>query len=225
VAFLEDVLSEVAEVFPSRFIHIGGDEAPRERWKTCAKCQARIQAAGLRSEAQLQSWLNLRLERFLAGKGRRLIGWDEILEGGLGPDAAVMSWRGTAGGLAAAQSGHDVVMSPTTHCYFDYAQAKGPGEPECIGGFIPLPAVYEFEPVPAGLPEARRSHILGVQGNLWTEFMRAPRDVEYFAFPRAVALSEVAWSPSAGKNTAAFLDRLAFHLKRLDQLGVNYRKP
>jgi hexosaminidase len=225
VAFLEEVLGEVAALFPSRFIHIGGDEAPRDRWNTCPKCQARIKAAGLKSEAQLQSWLNLRLEHFLASKGRRLIGWDEILEGGLGPDTAVMSWRGTAGGMAAAQSGHDVVMSPTTHCYFDYAQARGPGEPECIGGFIPLQTVYEFEPMPASLDESKRPQLLGVQGNLWTEFMRTPQDVEYFAFPRAVALSEVAWSPATGKDIVDFLQRLNPHLRRLDLLRVNYRKP
>jgi len=225
VAFVEDVLREVVEIFPSPFIHIGGDEAPRDRWKTCPKCQARIQAEGLKNEAQLQSWLNLRLEHVLARQGRRLIGWDEILEGGLGPATAVMSWRGMAGGLAAARAGHDVVMSPTTHCYFDYAQARGPNEPECIGGFIPLETVYGFEPVPPELPASSHSRILGVQGNLWTEYLRRPQDVEYFAFPRAVALSEVAWSPAAGKNLTDFLERLAPHLKRLEQLGVHYRRP
>jgi hexosaminidase len=224
IAFAQDILSEVIELFPSRFIHIGGDEAPRDRWKTCPKCQARIKAEGLKNEAQLQTWFNRRIEDFLASKGRRLIGWDEILEGGLTPGAAVMSWRGTAGGIAAAEGGHDVVMSPTSHCYFDYAQARGPNEPESIGGFIPLAAVYAFEPVPPSLAESNRRHILGAQGNVWTEFIGTPQDVEYFAFPRTVALAEVLWSPSESRNFDEFRRRLEHHLKRLDQFDVNYRK-
>lgn len=224
VAFACDVLAEVCDLFPGPFIHIGGDEAPRERWKQCEKCQARIRAEGLKGEAQLQTWLNHRLEEFLAGKGRRLIGWDEILEGGLTPKAAVMSWRGTAGGIAAATAGHDVVMSPTTHCYLDYAQAKGPAEPECIGGFLPLQKVYEFDPMPQGLERGRQRHILGAQGNIWTEYIRTPRDVEYFAFPRAAALAEVAWSPPEQKDFDDFHGRLGVHMRRLDLLGVNYRR-
>jgi hexosaminidase len=224
VAFVKEVLGEVCDLFPGEFIHIGGDEAPRERWKECPKCQARIKAEGLTSEAQLQTWLNHRLEEFLASRGRRLIGWDEILEGGLTPGAAVMSWRGTAGGLAAAGAGHDVVMSPTTHCYFDYAQARGPREPESIGGFIPLEQVYAFEPMPAGLDEAKRRHILGAQGNIWTEFIFTPAEVEYFAFPRAAALAEVVWSPAPGRDYSDFARRLQIHLKRLDELKVNYRR-
>ncbi len=224
IAFLQDVLAEVCDLFPGRFIHIGGDEAPRDRWKTCPKCQARMKTEGLKTEAELQTWLNHRLEEFLASRGRRLIGWDEILEGGLTPGATVMSWRGTEGGLAAASAGHDVVMSPTSHCYFDYAQAKGPGEPESIGGFIPLPTVYSFEPVPASLPAAQRRHILGAQGNLWSEYLWTPKDVEYFAFPRAAALAEVVWSPAAARNYDDFVARLGGHLRRLDQLGVNYRR-
>jgi hexosaminidase len=224
VAFAKDVLAEVCELFPSRFIHIGGDEAPRDRWKLCSKCQARLKAEGLKNEAQLQTWLNHRLEEFLASKGRRLIGWDETLEGGLTPGAAVMSWRGTAGGVAAAKAGHDVVMSPTTHCYFDYAQAKGPAEPESLGGFLPLPVVHAFEPMPAELPESMRPHILGVQGNIWGEFIWTPQDVEYFTFPRAAALAEVAWSPAKDRDFADFSRRLERHLKRLDQLQVNYRR-
>ena len=157
VAFVLDILGEICEQFPSRFIHIGGDEVPRDRWKTCPKCQSRLKAEGLKDEAQLQTWLNHRLEECLIARGRRLIGWDEILDGGLTPGATVMSWRGTAGGIAAAAAGHDVVMSPTSHCYFDYAQAQGPGEPECIGGFIPLSTVYEFEPIPPALPESGAS--------------------------------------------------------------------
>ena len=157
-------------------------------------------ALGLKDEAALQSDLTARLSRFLASKGRRLVGWDEILDGGLAPGATVMSWRGWEGGIAAANLGHDVVMSPTTHCYFDYAQAKGAGEPECIGGFIPLETVYAFEPVPAAVPADHAHHILGAQGNIWGEFLFEPRDVEYFAFPRAVALAEVVWSPAGGRQ-------------------------
>lgn len=224
IAFAQDVLGEICDLFPGRFVHIGGDEAPRDRWKTCPKCQARIRAEGLKSEAQLQTWLNGRLESFLASRGRRLIGWDEILEGGLTPGAAVMSWRGMEGGLAAAQAGHDVVMSPTSHCYFDYAQSRDPGEPECIGGFIPLSTVYAFEPVPAALPAERQRHILGAQGNLWSEFFHTPRIVEYFAFPRAAALSEVVWSPAEGRNFADFERRLAVHHRRLEALDVNFRR-
>ena len=224
IEFVKDVLGEVCELFPSRFIHIGGDESPRDRWKGCPKCQARIRAEGLAGEAQLQTWFNHRVEEFLASKGRRLLGWDEILEGGLTPGATVMSWRGIKGGIAAAGAGHDVVMAPTTYCYFDYAQSKGPGEPECIGGFLSLSRVYEYEPVPAELPESKRRHILGAQGTLWTEYMWTPRDVEYFAFPRASALAEVVWSPAGQKDFAGFERRLQDHLLRLDQIGVNYRK-
>ena len=219
------MLAEVTDLFPSPFIHIGGDEAPRDRWQACPKCQARMRSEGFQTEAQLQTYLNHRVEQFLASRGRRLIGWDEILEGGLTPGAVVMSWRGTEGGIAAASAGHDVVMSPTSHCYFDYAQGRGPDEPEAIGGFLPLETVYGFDPIPAALPEAQRPHILGVQGNLWTEYISQPGDAEYFAYPRAVALAEVAWSPAASRDFADFQRRLQIHLQRLDQLDVNYRKP
>jgi hexosaminidase len=224
VEFAKNILREVCELFPSRFIHIGGDEAPRDRWKQCSKCQARMKAEGLKTEAQLQTWLNGQLEAFLVSQGRRLIGWDEILEGGLTPGATVMSWRGVSGGIAAAQAGHDVVMSPTTHCYFDYAQAKGQAEPESIGGFIPLEAVYAFDPTPANLAPGKSRHILGAQGNIWGEFIWTPKDVEYFAFPRAAALAEVVWSPAAVDTFAGFEQRLRIHARRLDELGVNYRK-
>ncbi len=222
--FVKDILGELIALFPSRFIHIGGDEAPRERWKECPKCQARIRAEGLKNEAELQTDFNRRVEEFLSRAGRRLIGWDEILEGGLTPGAAVMSWRGMEGGIAAAKAGHDVVMSPTSHCYFDYAQSKEPGEPEAIGGYIPLSTAYGFEPVPDALDAAHRRHILGGQGNIWSEYLRTPSDVEYFAFPRAVALAEVLWSPKGGRDYAEFCQRLEAHQARLDQLRVNYRK-
>ena len=153
-----------------------------------------------------------------------MIGWDEILEGGLTPGAVVMSWRGIQGGIAAAQADHDVVMSPSSHCYFDYAQARGPSEPECIGGFLPIETVYSFEPVPATLPRLQRQHILGAQGNLWGEFIWDGKDVEYFAFPRALALAEVLWTPAKGRNLAGFLGLLDGQLAQLDHLKVNYRK-
>ena len=191
----------------------------------CPNCQARMQTEGLKTEAQLQTWINHHLEKFLAGKGRRMIGWDEILEGGLTPGAVVMSWRATEGGIAAAQAGHDAVMSPLSHCYFDFAQAKGPGEPECIGGFIPLEKVYTFEPVPMTLSESQRRRILGAQGNLWGEFLWDGKDVEYFAFPRALALAEVLWSPAENRRFASFLVRLDGQLGQLDRMRVNYRKP
>jgi hexosaminidase len=225
VAFTREVLGEVCDLFPSEFIHIGGDEVPRERWKACPKCQARMKAEGLKNEAQLQTWLNHRLEEFLTSKGRRMIGWDEILEGGLTPGAVVMSWRGSQGGIDAAKAGHDVIMSPTTYCYFDYAQAKGPNEPECIGGFVPLAKVYSFEPEPPELSEAQRRHILGAQGNIWGEYIWDGKDVEYFAFPRALALAEVIWSPVAGRSFENFVRRLDAQYPLLDRLKVNYRKP
>ena len=184
-----------------------------------------MKADGLTTEAQLQSWLNHRLEKFLASKGRRMIGWDEILEGGLTPGAVVMSWRGTQGGIAAAQAGHDVVMSPISHCYFDYAQTKDPREPESFGGFVPLDLVYSFEPVPPVLSASQQRHVLGAQGNLWGEFLWDGKDVEYFGFPRALALAEVLWSPAEARNLADFIGRLDGQLRQLDRLQVNYRKP
>jgi hexosaminidase len=221
--FAKDILAEVLDIFPSRFIHIGGDEAPRDRWRECPKCQGRIKAEGLKNEAQLQTYFNHVIENFLTTKGRRLIGWDEILEGGLTPGAAVMSWRGITGGIAAASAGHDVVMSPTSHCYFDYAQSQAAGEPQSIGGFIPLERVYQFEPVPAELPAEKRRHILGAQGNVWTEFLHTPADVEYSAFPRAAALAEVLWTPAEARDFEGFKGRLRIHEKRLQRLNVNYR--
>jgi len=224
--FMEDVLTEVMELFPSEYIHIGGDECPKARWEKCAKCQARIEKEGLKDEHELQSYFIKRIEKSLNSKGRRLIGWDEILEGGLAPNASVMSWRGTEGGIAAARSGHDVVMSPTTHCYFDYYQSKNKKEePEAIGGFLPLEKVYSFEPVPAELAPEQRKHVIGAQGNIWTEYIRTPSDVEYMALPRMCALAEVVWTPAELKDWDDFMDRLDRFLERLDAMGVNYRKP
>jgi alpha-L-fucosidase len=222
-AFLEDVLTEVLELFPSEFIHIGADECPKARWKTCPKCQARIKDEGLYDEHELQGYFVTRMENFLNAKGRRLIGWDEILEGGLAPNAAVMSWRGVEGGIAAARQRHDVVMSPTSHCYFDYYPGKGPHEPESIGGHLPLERVYSYNPVPPELTAEEAKHVMGVQGNLWTEYMWTPEDVEYKAFPRACALAEVAWLPAQKKDWYGFRKRLETHVERLDRLDVDYR--
>jgi hexosaminidase len=222
--FLQDVLTEVMQLFPSTFIHVGGDECPKGRWKTCPKCQARIALEKLSGEHELQSYFVRRIEKFLNARGRRLIGWDEILEGGLAPHASVMSWRGVAGGIEAARSGHDVVMTPTSHCYFDYYQGLT-GEPKAIGGYIPLERVYGFEPVAAELNPEEGKHVLGVQGNLWTEYIPSFRQAEYMAFPRACALSEVAWTRPELKNVADFLLRLRPQYDRLAAAGVNVRIP
>jgi hexosaminidase len=205
IAFLQDVLTEVLDLFPSKFI------------------QARIRELGLANEAELQSWFIKQMDTFLTGHGRRLIGWDEILEGGLAPGATVMSWRGEAGGIAAAKAGHDVVMAPTTHTYFDYCQGPRETEPLAIGGDLRLHKVYEYEPIPAELDEQQAKHILGAQAQHWSEYISNPRHLEYMAFPRAAALSEVVWSPKGQRQYDAFLARLASHLQRLDVIDVNYR--
>lgn len=219
-AFLEGVLSEVIGLFPSAYIHIGGDECPKKRWKTCAKCQARMRAEGLKDEHELQSYFIRRIERFLNSKGRRLIGWDEILEGGLAPNATVQSWRGMDGAIAAATSGHDVIASPTTHCYLDYAQGRNPGEPMNMG-FIPLEVVYSFEPTPAALTPEQARHVLGVQGNMWTEHA-PPALVDRQVWPRLCAIAEVGWTPAGRRDFDDFRRRMKTHYQRLDALGVKY---
>ena len=222
--FLEEVLGEVLELFPSRFIHVGGDECPKQSWRGCQHCQARRAAEGLRDEDELQSWFIRRMDAWLAARGRRLVGWDEILEGGLALGATVMSWRGSDGGVAAATSGHDVVMSPNTHCYFDYYQSRDTtAEPPAIGGYLPLEQVYDFDPIPAAIAGAHGDHVLGVQGNVWTEYIVTPEQVEYMTFPRALALAEVGWTPAARRSAAHFQDRLRRHRPLLDRLGVRYR--
>ena len=222
-AFLQDVLTEVMELFPSRYVHIGGDEAPKRRWRESALAQEVIRREGLADEAELQSWFIRRIERFLAGHGRRLIGWDEILEGGLAPDATVMSWRGMEGGIAAARQGHDVIMTPTSHVYLDYYQGPRATEPLAIGGFTPLDKVYAFEPVPPELTLDEARHVLGAQGNVWTEYMKTTDHVEYMVLPRMLALAEVVWSPAAARDWERFHAGLPAELRRLDVLGVNYR--
>jgi hexosaminidase len=224
IAFMQDVLTEVMELFPGRFIHVGGDEAVKTRWKANPRVQARIADLGLKDEDALQSWFIRQMDAFLTSKGRRLIGWDEILQGGLAPGAAVMSWQGVDGGIAAARQGHDVVMAPTSHTYFDYYQARpAEAEPLAIGGYLPLETVYAFDPVPADLEPQYATHVLGAQGQVWTEYIGTPKQAEYMAFPRACALAEVVWTPTAAKNLADFLARLDVHGRRLAILDVNYR--
>lgn len=222
--FLEDVLSEVAELFPSPIIHIGGDEAPKKRWKACEKCQARIKSEGLKDEHELQSYFIKRIENFLLTKNKQIIGWDEILEGGLAPNAAVMSWRGIEGGIAAAKQGHNVVMSPTSHLYFDYYQGEPSLEPYAIGGLTTLRKVYSYEPQPDELTEEEAEYIMGIQGNVWSEYIHTPEKVEYMTFPRAAALAEVAWSKPENKIWENFIRKMEVQYKRYDDLGINYSK-
>jgi hexosaminidase len=222
--FLENILTEVIGLFPSPYIHIGGDECPKDRWKTCPKCQARIKAEGLNNEEELQSYVIKRIERFLNAHDKKLIGWDEILEGGLAPDATVMSWRGMEGGIKAAKQGHDVIMTPTSHCYFDYYQSEQYElEPRAHRGYLPLETVYDFEPIPDGFTPEQAKHILGSQGNIWAEYISTPQQVQYMNFPRMCALAEVVWSDKSQRNLDDFLARLSKHYARFDILGVNYR--
>lgn len=224
VTFMQDVLTEVLALFPSPYIHIGGDEADKTQWRADPRIQARIRALGLTDEHELQSWFIRQMDAFLTQRGRRLIGWDEILEGGLAPNAAVMSWRGTKGGIEAARAGHDVVMTPTSHVYLDYYQSQDHAtEPLAGGGYLPLDTVYAFEPVPAELTPAEAGHVLGAQGNLWTEYVPTPKQAEYMLYPRLSALAEVAWTPKAAKDFTDFQQRLGAHLRRLDALDVHYR--
>jgi hexosaminidase len=227
--FYEHVLEEVLEIFPSTFIHLGGDECPKEQWKVSGSAQARITELGLANEDELQSWFIRHFDAWLAARGRRLIGWDEILDGGLAPGAAVSSWRGYRAGITAAQAGHDVVMCPEQQVYLDHRQAPGEDEPIPIGWVRSLEDVYRFEPLPPELrtDPAAAAHVIGTQANLWTEFMEDARDVDYHAFPRLAAFAEVAWSQlpqePAERDYAGFEARLRAHLARLDALGVEYR--
>jgi len=220
--FLEDVIDEVVSLFPGKYIHIGGDEAPKTNWKNCEYCQKLIRKEGLEDEHGLQSYFITRMEKYINSKGKQIIGWDEILEGGLAPNATVMSWRGTKGAVQAAKEGHDVILTPGSHCYFDHYQSENENEPLAIGGFLPLEKVYHFNPIPEGLTDKEAKHVLGAQGNVWTEYMQTEKQVEYMAFPRAIALSEVLWSSPKHKNYSDFIHRLEQYQKRLDQLEVNY---
>lgn len=220
--FLENVLDEVLELFPSEYIHIGGDEAPKTRWENCAHCQSLIKKKNLKDEHGLQSYFIKRIENYLNNKGRQIIGWDEIQEGGLAPNATVMSWRGVDGAVQAAKEKHKVIMTPTSHCYFDYYQSDNENEPLAIGGFLPLEQVYHFNPIPKELSEEESKYILGAQGNLWTEYIPDEKQVEYMVFPRAVAMSEVVWSNPKNKNYEDFISRLEHFHKRMDALDINY---
>lgn len=220
--FLEDVLDEVVALFPNEYIHIGGDEAPKTKWKSCSYCQQKIKDEGLKDEHELQNYFITRMEKYLNSKGRQIIGWDEILEGGLAPNATVMSWRGMEGAVEAAKQKHDVVMTPTSHCYFDYYQSEDENEPLAFGGFLPLEKVYSFNPIPEELTEAEAQYIIGVQGNVWTEYMPTSEQVEYMVFPRILAMSEVAWSKPDAKDFEDFVKRVEVFNKRLDVLGLNY---
>jgi hexosaminidase len=216
-AVLQDILTEVAALFPGPYIHIGGDEANKTEWQRCPKCQARIKAEGLHNETELQSYFTKRIEKFLGTLHKRLIGWDEILEGGIAPEATVMSWRGINGGIAAARARHDVIMSPTSNCYFDYYQGDPSLEPMAIGGYLPLTNVYAFEPTPDSLTTEEAQHILGVQANLWTEFIPTPAQAQYMVLPRMDALCEIAWTPKELKSWQDFSARLPMQFRRYEE--------
>ena len=216
--FLEEVLTEVMDLFPSEYIHIGGDEAGKRHWHDCPDCQRRMQEEGLKNVEELQSYLVRRIERFLNAHGRRLIGWDEILEGGLSPNATVMSWRGTEGGLEAIRQGHDAVMTPGNRCYLDKVQDAPVREPEGFGGYLPIDSIYVYDPA-AGIPEASLSHLLGVQGNLWHEMIPQPSHTEYMLYPRAFAIAEIGWSPVDVKDAEDFRERATAHAAALRERG------
>ncbi|SMO40932.1 beta-N-acetylhexosaminidase [Solitalea koreensis] len=223
--FLENVLTEVMALFPSKYIHIGGDESPKVRWKNCYHCQMMIKEKGLKDEHELQSYFIQRMEKFINSKGRKIIGWDEILEGGLAPDATVMSWRGVKGGIEAAKQHHDVIMTPGEFCYFDHYQAKPEqNEPLAIGGYLPLDRVYSYEPIPTELNAEEAKYIKGAQANVWTEYIPTTEQVEYMVYPRALALSEVVWTAKDKKDYSNFILRFKKQSQRLDMLNINYAK-
>ncbi|MDE5560630.1 MAG: family 20 glycosylhydrolase, partial [Bacteroidaceae bacterium] len=227
--FIEDVLTEITEIFPSEYIHVGGDECPKTRWKECPKCQARIKQLGIKAddkhsaEEYLQSFIIGHAEKFLNSKGRRLIGWDEILEGGLAPNSTVMSWRGEGGGIEAARQKHDVIMTPNSYLYFDYYQTKDTeNEPLAIGGYVPVERVYSYEPAPKALTPEEQKYIIGVQANLWTEYVPTYSHVEYMLLPRLAALCEVQWSRADKKDYDSFIARLPQLVKLYDLNRYNY---
>lgn len=221
--FLENVLDEVMKLFPSKYIHIGADECRKTKWKRSAFCQKLIKDKNLKDEHGLQSYFIQRIEKYVNSKGRNIIGWDEILEGGLAPNATVMSWRGTEGGIAAAGQRHNVIMTPGSHCYFNNFQTQD--EVDVFGGsYLPLDTVYNYEPIPRELNDSVAHYILGAQGNVWSEHMKNPKEVEYMVFPRMSALSEVLWSPKDSRNWTEFSSKLTFMYKRYELWGANYYK-
>lgn len=211
-------------LFPGEYFHIGGDECPKTQWNKCPLCQKRIHDIGLKNEQELQSYFVQRIEKYLNQKGKKMIGWDEILEGGLAPNVAVMSWRGEEGGIAAAKLKHNVVMAPWDNCYLCLYQADPKTQPLAIGGNLSLEKVYSYEPIPAKLTETEAKYVLGAQGCVWTEYMKTPEMVEYMVYPRAAALSEVLWSPKELRNYAGFKDRLKNQIIRYGAYGMNYYK-
>lgn len=224
ISFVNDILDEVMEIFPSKYIHIGGDEASKTAWHKCPNCQKRMKAKGLKNIDELQSDFIKSIEVHVNQKGRQIIGWDEILDGGLAPNATVMAWRSIESGGTAAKLKHQAIISPTSHCYLDYYQSEDPNEPLAFSGFINLPKIYSFEPIPAGLTKEEEKYILGGQANLWTEQVPVGSHVEYMTFPRAVALAEVDWSTKESRNYNDFLNRLSPYLNRMDYRQVNYAK-
>jgi len=221
--FLEDVIDEVVELFPAKYIHIGGDECPKDAWKKSKLAQDLIKKEGLKDEHELQSYFITRMEKYINSKGKQIIGWDEILEGGLAPNAAVMSWRGEKGGIEAANQNHFVVMTPGNYCYFDHYQSKKKKkEPLAIGGYTPVKEVYNYNPVPKELSKDKEKYILGAQGNVWTEYISTTDYVEYMILPRMTALSEVLWTSQENKNWSDFKKRMGTFKKRYDALGLNY---
>ncbi len=221
-AFLEDVIDEVVELFPSKYIHIGGDEAPKTNWKNSKYCQELIKSKNLKDEHGLQSYFISRMAKYINSKGKQIIGWDEILEGGLAPNATVMSWRGTKGAIEAVKQKHHVILTPMSHCYFDYYQSENEKEPLAIGGYLPLEKVYSFNPIPKELNEEEAKYVLGAQGNIWTEYIKTSDKLEYMAFPRVIALAEATWTKSSLKNYTDFKHRLIHFQNRLDALNINY---
>ncbi|ATL43031.1 family 20 glycosylhydrolase [Elizabethkingia sp. HX WHF] len=223
--FLQNVIDEVLEIFPSKYIHIGGDEADKKHWASCPKDQALMKKEGLKSVDELQSYAIRKMDQYLQSRGRKLIGWDEILDGGLTPGATVMSWRGESGGIAAADAGHDVIMTPGEFLYFDSYQTDPRTQPEAIGGYLPLDKVYSYNPIPAVLKKEKAKHVLGAQANLWAEYVPTTEHVEYMVFPRALALAEVNWTALENKNIQDFTKRLQSHYRILQKLQVNYYRP
>lgn len=220
--FMENVLTEVIELFPSEYIHIGGDEAGKNTWKTCPKCQALMKKEKLANVDELQSYMIRKAEEFLNSKGRRLIGWDEILEGGLAPEATVMSWRGEAAGFKSARMGHDVIMTPGSYMYFDFYQADPRHQPVAIGGYTPIRKVYSYNPIPQdSLTAEEAKHFLGVQANTWTEYIPTPEHLEYMMFPRALAVAEIGWTPQEKRDWQDFKPRINAHIPVLQQMGLN----
>lgn len=224
--FIQNVLDEVLELFPSEYIHIGGDECPKTKWEACSFCQARIKEQGLMDEDELQSYFIRRIEKYLNQKGRQIIGWDEILAGGLAPKATVMSWQGITGGIEAAYQKHSVIMAPNSFLYFDYRESRSDEEPLTTGGYIPLEKAYHFDPLARGLKPEFHQYIKGVQANIWTEYLKTPEKIYYMLIPRLFALSEVAWSVQENKNWIDFSEkRLPVHLAEIDRQGINFRVP